>query len=134
MSLVATIAILYNKECFRGLLVSIATDCKRGRCRSFSTLSFLSFKFVRYIDTTQHLLVYSHAIFTRCFSSITLLYTQSSVSFCFVCLINQLKVWQGDARITHFVVIMTSSTSMMILSSFQFIGNNRMTVIYLTFW
>ena len=43
--------------------------------------------FVRYIDITQHLLVYRHIILTWCCSSITPLYTQSSK----MCLINLQK-------------------------------------------
>ena len=47
--------------------------------------------FVRYIDITQHLLVYRHIILSWCCSPITPLYTQSSKTFCLVCLINLQK-------------------------------------------
>ena len=83
------IAVLYDKECFCGLSVSIVTV--KAREKNVEALR----QFVRYIDITQHLLVYRHVIFTSCCSSITLLYTQNGKSFCPVRLINLLKVWNN---------------------------------------
>ena len=75
---------------------------------------------VKYIDISEHLLVYHHIYLVLVIHNI--LQMQNNKSFCPVCLINPFKVWQ-DVRITQSIFIKASS--MLILSLFQFIANIR---------